>query len=35
MSHRIKQAQVLLEKQKCHPTKTQRLRRHPRGDKIR
>ena len=26
MSHKIKQAQVLLEKQKGHPIKTQRLR---------
>ena len=32
MSHKIKQAQVLPEKQKGHPVKTQRLRRHPRGE---
>jgi len=35
MSHKIKQAQVLPEKQKGHPINTQRLRRHPRGDMIR
>ena len=32
MSHRIKQVQVLQEEQKGYPTKTQRLRRFPRGN---